>query len=180
MTEEDTGAWASKPAWAGTPLWPLPSVKLQSPRQERPTHRTKVWPFQLLQGETGCCLPGTRHRSSSQLRRGLDGGQPPRPNTHIHYTFPFLPVNSYSPPKTCFLQLCLCAVFLSSSLLSQGSHSTSLPSLQPQSRRVWPRLCPSPLPAADSAPLKHRSIWHLSSTCPLPGTAPCTLRGLLH
>ena len=101
-------------------------------------------------------------------------------STHI-FTIPSweLPANSYSSVKTHCLQPCFCAVFLRLSLISQGSHSPSLPLPKPN-HSGWPCPCPSQLPTSASAPWKQRLIWYLFSTHLLPRTVPHTVHGLLH
>lgn len=83
-------------------------------------------------------------------------------HTHNRCTSPFLPVNSCSSLKTHFCWLYLDEVPVSVPPFS-GFPQPSFPLCSP-SHTGWPRLCPSLLPAPDSAPLRQRLIQRLLST----------------
>lgn len=83
LLKEDTGAWASTPAWPGVYCGLCPIVSFKVPGRSGLLAKPKSGPSRL-HGRTQDtaqlgCYPG----AVSQVRRGLAAGQPPHPKAHV-------------------------------------------------------------------------------------------------
>lgn len=171
---ENTGAWASKPAWPGLYYGPCSILSFQVQGRSGLLAKPQSGPFRFCSRTQDTAYLGCYTGAGSQLRGALDAGQLPPPHRRysLHLTSSpcellLIRQNLLSPA----LLLCGFPVFIT----CFSGFPRRLASLYTHPIILWPSL----LPTSHSAPSKQRLTWHLLNTYPLPRTVPRTVHGLL-